>query len=87
MTPQEKYPPCSHTEWGSRQTRHASTPDKNVFRAVPPVKSQRSDVCLYPVLDAHVGNGVGALVLPATALALIVALARFLHRRQIYLRV
>ena len=38
-------------------------------------------------LDAHVAAGAGQLALALVALGLIVALARFLHQRQIFLRV
>ena len=38
-------------------------------------------------LDAHVGSGAGQGMLAVVGLALMFALARFLHRRQIFLRV
>jgi len=37
--------------------------------------------------DTHIANGAGALLLAVMTLGLLLLLARFLHRRQIYLRV
>jgi predicted acyltransferase len=37
--------------------------------------------------DTHISNGAGALLLAVVTLGLLLLLARFLHRRQIYLRV
>jgi hypothetical protein len=37
--------------------------------------------------DAHLGAGVGDVVMAATSLALLIGLARFFYQRKIFLRV